>query len=254
MSSFMSWEWQHASLNFTFMHQVPLLLREIGCISIAIRGIRAWLRSYGYIHTKHWDVQYIPRNMHTVFALLCFVVVIHWLIFPYPSGLLHWHCGNLTIAPVPAKQPWWIWINTSCEFIMNDCITTTKQSTTKPCAYFLGYTVIAHPYPNSKYGLTRRLLKLRHGWVITCHCNQNEAAHQIMKSINVPCMSYGAAGWEHGLVFMPRNCWNWQINSVLVECFWVLEPSERRFLSYLCFLLMTSSLAITVYLDPWYRT
>ena len=89
-------------------------------------------------------IQYIPRNMHTVFALLCFVVVIHWLIFPYPSGLLHWHCGNLTIAPVPAKQPWWIWINTSCEFIMNDCITTTKQSTTKPCAYFLGYTVYRH--------------------------------------------------------------------------------------------------------------
>ena len=24
---------------------------------------------------------------------------------------------------------------------MNDCITTTKQSTTKPCAYFLGYTI-----------------------------------------------------------------------------------------------------------------
>ena len=86
-------------------------------------------------------LQYIPRNMHTVFALLCFVVVIHWLIFPYPPGLLHWHCGNLTIAPVPAKQPWWIWINTSFEFIMNDYITTTKQSTTKPCAYFLGYTV-----------------------------------------------------------------------------------------------------------------
>ena len=80
--------------------------------------------------------------MHTVFALLCFVVVIHWLIFPYPPGLLHWHCGNLTIAPVPAKQPWWIWINTSCEFIMNDCITTTKQSTTKLCAYFLGYTIV----------------------------------------------------------------------------------------------------------------
>ena len=76
-----------------------------------------------------------PKNMHAVFALLCFVLVIHWLIFPYPSGLLHWHCGNLTIVPVPAKQPWWIRINTSSEFIMNDCITTTKQSTTKPCAY-----------------------------------------------------------------------------------------------------------------------
>ena len=106
------------------------------------------------------QIQYIPRNMHTVFALLCFVVVIHWLIFPYPSGLLHWHCGNLTIAPVAAKQPWWIWINTSCEFIMNNCITTTKQSTTKPCAYLLGYTVVAwyrqatshhlnHSWPNS---------------------------------------------------------------------------------------------------------
>ena len=103
-----------------------------------VRGIH-WPSS----STNRWsEIQYISRNMHTVFALLCFVVVIHWLIFPYPSSLLHWHCGNLTIAPVPAKQPWWIWINISCEFIMNDCITTTKQSTTKPCAYFLGYTVL----------------------------------------------------------------------------------------------------------------
>ena len=100
-----------------------------------------WSIAFSYRHMDLRCVQYIPRNMHTVTALLCFVVVIHWLIFPYPSGLLHWHCGNLTIAPVPAKQPWWIWINNSCEFIMNDCITTTKQSTTKPCAYFLGYTV-----------------------------------------------------------------------------------------------------------------
>ena len=98
-----------------------------------------------YAWPKTRCLQYIPRNMHTVFALLCFVVVIHWLIYPYPSGLLHWHCSNLTIAPVPANQLWWIWINTSCEFIMNDYITTTKQSTTKPCAYFLGYTVCTLP-------------------------------------------------------------------------------------------------------------
>ena len=103
------------------------------------RVVSRWTRAK--IGVGRTYIQYIPWNMHTVFALLCFVVVIHWLIFPCPSGLLHWHCGNLTIAPVPAKQPWWIWINTSCEFIMNDCITTTKQSTTKQCAYFLGYTV-----------------------------------------------------------------------------------------------------------------
>ena len=101
-------------------------------------------------HSLIFQLQYIPRNMHAVFALLGFVVVIHWLIFPYASGLLHWHCGNLTIAPVPAKQLWWIWINTSCEFIMNDCITTTKQSTTNPCAYFLGYTVCRFPWRSRK--------------------------------------------------------------------------------------------------------
>ena len=110
---------------------------------VKVEGIR---NIWGLFCSKRFaiQVQYIPRNMHTVFALLCFVVVIHWLIFPYPSSLLHWYCGNLTIAPVPAKQPWWIWINTSCEFIMNDCITTTKRSTTKPCAYFLGYTVVEY--------------------------------------------------------------------------------------------------------------
>ena len=96
-----------------------------------------------WLLSSRTNIQYIPRNMHTVFALLCFVVIKHWLIFPYQSALLHWHCGNLTIAPVPAKQPWWKWINISCELIMNDCITTTKQSTTKPCAYFLGYTIAA---------------------------------------------------------------------------------------------------------------
>ena len=124
----------------------------MGCILCAKILIYIWPQShqrcmhyhvilYRIITAPDCILQYIPRNMHTVFALLCFVVVIHWLIFPYPSGLLHWHCGNLTIAPVPAKQPWWIWINTSFEFIMTDYITTTKQSTTKPRAYFLGYTV-----------------------------------------------------------------------------------------------------------------
>ena len=64
-----------------------------------------WMVSWHDMKRRKRALQYIPRTMHTVFALLCFVVVIHWLIFPYPSGLLHWHCGNLTIVPVPAKQP-----------------------------------------------------------------------------------------------------------------------------------------------------
>ena len=75
----------------------------------------------------------ISQEICTRFLLCCALL---WLYIDwFPISI------RLTIAPVPAKQPWWIWINTSCEFIMNDCLTTTKQSTTKPCAYFLGYTV-----------------------------------------------------------------------------------------------------------------
>ena len=54
------------------------------------------------------------------------------------TSLALWQSND---CPSASKQRWWIWINTSCEFVMNDCITTTKQSTTKPCAYSLGYTV-----------------------------------------------------------------------------------------------------------------
>ena len=101
--------------------------------------------------------------MHTVFTLLCFVVVIHWLIFPYPSGLLHWHCGNLTIAPVPAKQPWWIWINTSCQFIMNDCVTTTKKKHNKTVCIFLGiYCIFVCPHYIKPSDFIMWISKMKH--------------------------------------------------------------------------------------------
>ena len=144
---FVGWK-QHSSYDMFHVKMTLLSSHQFRCrVCRFIFIIRVMFMIIYYVSQffmpplSRFHVQYIPRNMHMVFALLCFVVVIHWLIFPYPSGLLHWHCGNLTIAPVSAKQPWWIWINTSCEFIMNDCITTTKQSTAKPCAYFLGYTV-----------------------------------------------------------------------------------------------------------------
>ena len=98
----------------------------------------------------------ISQEICTRFLLCCALL---WLYIDWFShihqGLLHWHCGNLTIAPVPAKQPWWIWINTSCEFIINDCITTTKQSTTKQCAYFLGYTVYCFVWTSLVFGPVR---------------------------------------------------------------------------------------------------
>ena len=49
-----------------------------------------------------------PKNYaHCV----CYVLLLScdWCIFPYSSGLLHWHWGNHMIAPVPVNQPWRIW-------------------------------------------------------------------------------------------------------------------------------------------------
>ena len=49
--------------------------------------------------------------MHTVFALLCFVVVIHWLIFPYPSGLLHNNCPSASKATLMNMDKYFMWIH-----------------------------------------------------------------------------------------------------------------------------------------------
>ena len=166
--------------------------------------IYVWQRNIMDEHVKsRWHIQYIPRNMHTVFALLCFVVVIHWLLYPYPSGLLHWHCGNLTIARVPAKQPWWIWLNTSFEFIMNDYITTTKQITTNLCAYFLGYTVYA-------------LIK----WVIIVSCNSFSLSWQHVCTWGNDDL-FPTAPFFHLIQYIPRN-----MHTVLL-CFALLWLCNR---------------------------
>ena len=170
--------------------------------------------------------------MHTVFALLCFVVVIHWLIFPYPSGLLHWHCGNLTIAPVPAKQPWWIWISTSCEISMNDYITTTKQSTTKPCACFLGYTVCKHfetvfiinTNAHDSYFATVYPKKHAHGFVVLCFVVVMQSfimnSHEVFIHIHQGCFAgtgaIDAELWWFSIVSIRTNCWiKYRVNGYL---------------------------------------
>ena len=136
-----------------------------------------------------WGLEYFPWNMQR--ALLCFFVVFILLVlceymqllclYPYSLGLLHWHCGNLTIdrfhisqnapvpyptlfhseqkcahfcsewsivgygtgafwdlwirsiAPVPVKQPWMIWI--IMDTLVTDNIRPVYQSTTKQYAY-----------------------------------------------------------------------------------------------------------------------
>ena len=192
--------------EITLLKLLPYLPTGLGCLLVVKTVNRASVLKVLYL-------QYIPRNMHMVFALLSFVVVIHWLIFPYPSGLLHWHCGNLTIAPVPAKQPWWIWIKTSCEFIMKDCITTTKQSTTKPCAYFLGYTVQtcqnwfigAASFP--KLICTVYPKKYAHGFVVLCFVVVMQSfimnSHEVFIHIHQGCFAGTGA-----IVRLPQCQWS----------------------------------------------
>ena len=113
----------------------------------------------------------ISQEICTRFLLCCALL---WL---YIDWFSHIHQAYFTdTAPVPSKQPWWIWINTSCEFIMNDCITTTKQSTTKPCAYFLRYTVYTPEnwvIPDLTYrGLKNLADYLQNTFSNTFHSNQ----------------------------------------------------------------------------------
>ena len=90
--------------------------------------------------TDYDDTVYPKKYAHGFcFAVLCCGYTL--TDFPISIRLTSLALWQSNDCPSASKQPWWIWINTSCEFIMNDCITTTKQSTTKPCAYFWGYTV-----------------------------------------------------------------------------------------------------------------
>ena len=66
-----------------------------------------------------------------------------WSIYPYSSGLLHWHWGNHTIAPVPMKQPWRVWVNKCNGFTQKYCVTTVKQRTPQLCVYYMRY-ILSH--------------------------------------------------------------------------------------------------------------
>ena len=80
-----------------------------------MRSVESWITCVSFGESSS-ILQYIPRNVHTVFALLCFVVVIHWLIFPYPSGLFHWHwqsndCPSASKATLMNMDEYFLWIH-----------------------------------------------------------------------------------------------------------------------------------------------
>ena len=84
-------------------------------------------------HIQFSIVQYIPRNMYTVCALLIFIVV---MCRPTSPKLF----GIAVNGSLPLKQSWPIKEDESYKPTKNDDLTTTKQITTKRWVFFMGST------------------------------------------------------------------------------------------------------------------
>ena len=117
--------------------------------------------------------------MHTVFALLCFVVVIHWLIFPYPSGLLHWHCASK--ATLMNMDKYFMWIHyerlhnhnkakhnkTVCIFLGIYCICVNSFVSYTETVGFLSVTQLELRLETiTKHWIKRRLFAKRCIWYL----------------------------------------------------------------------------------------
>ena len=113
---------QHASLNLFYSNQktghkpLPLSAALHLFWFLGETGTNGIL----YLHMLAkpiFNLQYIPRNMHTVFALLCFVVVIHWLIFPISirlTSLALWQsndCPSASKAILMNMDTYFMWIH-----------------------------------------------------------------------------------------------------------------------------------------------
>ena len=97
-----------------------------------------WWSSSGQ---SYWYTVYPKKYAHGFcFAVLC----CGYTLTDFPisirlTSLALWQsndCPSASKATLMNMDKYFMWIH------YYDCITTTKQSTTKPCAYFLGYTVL----------------------------------------------------------------------------------------------------------------
>ena len=84
---------------------------------------------------------------------------------------------------------------------MNDCITTTKQCTTKLCAYFLGYTVYSAKLPSGDCHKTSLMITVNigsgNGMV---PAGNNPISEPMLTQISV-------ATWRHSGVKMGIHLW-----------------------------------------------
>ena len=55
-------------------------------------------------------IWHIPRSMHTIRVLWCLIWFLTGQIYPYHSGLLHWHCGT-NDSSRPRDRVTCIWVS-----------------------------------------------------------------------------------------------------------------------------------------------
>ena len=86
---------------------------------------------------------------------------------------------------------------------MNDCITTTKQSTTKPCAYFLGYTVSIIQFPQCQGKALVNMRKSIIRFLHRCYNRHNKTKYSKAMCIlfEIHCTVYPKK-YAHGFVVL----------------------------------------------------
>ena len=100
-----------------------------------------WLETKLHPHMLcviNWPTVYPKKYAHG-FVVLCFVVVMQSFIMNSHEVFTHIHQGCFAGTGAIIRLPQCQWSKPGGYGKISQCITTTKQ---KPCAYFLGYTVI----------------------------------------------------------------------------------------------------------------
>ena len=82
-----------------------------------------------------------PKKYAHGFVVLCFVVVMQSFIMNSHEVFIHINQGCFAGTGAIVRLPQCQWSKPDGYGKISQCITTTKHSKAKPCAYFLGYTV-----------------------------------------------------------------------------------------------------------------
>ena len=83
-----------------------------------------------------------PKKYAHGFVVLCFVVVMQSCIMNSHEVCIHIHQGCFAGTGAIVRLPQCQWSEPDGYGKISQCITTTKHSKAKPCAYFVGYTVL----------------------------------------------------------------------------------------------------------------